>query len=147
MEGRERQALYPPGSLLLGVCLAAVPERQGGPAALRRPVETIEHAAEVVRRSEDPSTRNYLPMRVANARLEWAMALADQGDEDEAFAMARLALDRQWFRPDTERRTRSCSDGCEIRGYALTSAASLTSAFVGRPPPVFRRGDGFPAWN
>jgi hypothetical protein len=34
------------------------------------------------------------------------MALADQGDEDEAFAMARLALDRQWSAPDTERRTR-----------------------------------------
>jgi transcriptional regulator with XRE-family HTH domain len=78
----------------------------GAMAALRRPAETIEHAAEVVRRSEDPSTRNYWPMRVANARLEWAMALADLGDEDEAYAMARLALDRQWFRPDTERRTR-----------------------------------------
>lgn len=75
------------------------------------------------------------------------MALADQGDEDEAFAMARLALDRQWSARTRNAGHGCCSDGCEIRGCALTSAASLTSAFVGRPPPVFRRGDGFPAWN
>jgi hypothetical protein len=78
----------------------------GAMAALRRPAETIEHAAEVVRRSDDPSTRNYWPMRVANARLEWAMALADLSEEGEAYAMALHALDQQWFRPDTERRTR-----------------------------------------
>jgi hypothetical protein len=45
-------------------------------------------------------------MRVANARLEWAMALADQGEEDAAVAMATQALDPQWTRPDTDRRTR-----------------------------------------
>jgi len=46
-------------------------------------------------------------MRVANARVEWATALADLGDEDAAAAMAESALDRQWFRPDTERRMQS----------------------------------------
>jgi hypothetical protein len=78
----------------------------GALAGLRRPVETIEHAAEVVRGGLDPGSRGYWPMRVANARLEWAMALADLGEEDEACAMALQALEQQWFRPDTERRTR-----------------------------------------
>jgi transcriptional regulator with XRE-family HTH domain len=78
----------------------------GALAQLRRPAETIEHAAEVVRSNEDPRTHNYWPMRVANARLEWAMALADQGEEDAAVAMATQALDPQWTRPDTDRRTR-----------------------------------------
>ena len=78
----------------------------GALAALHLPAETIEHAAEVVRSSLDPGSRGNWPMRVANARLEWAMALADQGEEDEAYAMALQALDQQWFRPDTERRTR-----------------------------------------
>jgi hypothetical protein len=76
-------------------------------AQLGRPAETIEHAAEVVRASEDPATRNFWPMRVANARVEWATALADLGDEDAAVAMAERGLDRQWFRPDTERRMRT----------------------------------------
>src|SRR5207237_993414 len=79
----------------------------GTMALLRRPKETIEHAAEVVRASESPRTRNFWPMRVANARVEWATALADLGDEDAAAAMAESALDRQWFRPDTERRMQS----------------------------------------
>jgi hypothetical protein len=34
------------------------------------------------------------------------MALARQGDEDGAVAMAARALDPQWLRPDTDRRTR-----------------------------------------
>ena len=34
------------------------------------------------------------------------MALARQGDEDTAVAMAAQALDPQWLRPDTDRRTR-----------------------------------------
>jgi hypothetical protein len=45
-------------------------------------------------------------MRAANARVEWAMALVDLGDEDAAVAMATLALDPEWLGPDTERRTR-----------------------------------------
>jgi transcriptional regulator with XRE-family HTH domain len=78
----------------------------GAWAQLRRPAETIENAAEVVRASEDPKTRNYWPMRVANARVEWAMALTDLGEEDEAAALAALALEPLWLRPDTERRMR-----------------------------------------
>jgi len=78
----------------------------GALVQLRRPSETIEHAAEVVRANDDPRTHNYWPMRVANARLEWAMALTDLRDEDAAFEMATQALDLQWTRPDTERRTR-----------------------------------------
>jgi transcriptional regulator with XRE-family HTH domain len=73
---------------------------------LRRPAETIENASEVVRSSDDPRSRNFWPMRVANARVEWAMALADLGDEDAAAGMATLALDPRWMRPDTERRTK-----------------------------------------
>ncbi|TMC02151.1 MAG: hypothetical protein E6J41_30930 [Chloroflexi bacterium] len=79
----------------------------GAWAQLRRPAETIENAAEVVKASEDPRTRNYWPMRVANARVEWAMALTDLGDEDEAAALAALALEPLWLRPDTERRMRA----------------------------------------
>ncbi len=79
----------------------------GAWAQLRRPAETIENAAEVVRASEDPKTRNYWPMRVANARVEWAMALTDLGEEDEAAALAALALEPLWLRPDTERRMRA----------------------------------------
>jgi hypothetical protein len=45
-------------------------------------------------------------MRVANARVEWAMALTDLGQEDEAMAQATEALEPEWFRPDTERRIR-----------------------------------------
>jgi hypothetical protein len=45
-------------------------------------------------------------MRVANARLELAVARADLGEEDEAAALAEQALEPQWLRPDTERRTR-----------------------------------------
>ena len=83
----------------------------GAMAALHRPAETIEHAAEVVRASEDHRSRNYWPMRVANARLEWAMALVDQGEEDEAAALARVVLSEpRWFRPDTERRARMLLD-------------------------------------
>jgi len=63
----------------------------GTMAALHRPHEVIEHAAEVVRQNENPATRNYWPTRVINARLEWATALADLGEEDEAYAMAREA--------------------------------------------------------
>jgi len=79
----------------------------GAWAQLRQPAETIENAAEVVRASEDQRTRNFWPMRVANARVEWAMALTDLGQEDEAAALARLALDPLWLRPDTERRMRA----------------------------------------
>ena len=79
----------------------------GAWAQLRQPAETIENAAEVVRASEDPRTRNFWPMRVANARVEWAMALTDLGQEDEAAALVRLALDPLWLRPDTERRMRA----------------------------------------
>jgi hypothetical protein len=75
-------------------------------AQLGMPVETTVHAAEVVHANEDPSTRNYWPMRTANARIEWAMALTRQGDEDAAVGMAARALDPQWLRPDTDRRTR-----------------------------------------
>ena len=78
----------------------------GAMAALRLPRETIEHAVEVVRQNENPRTRNFWPMRVANARLEWAAALTDLGDEDGAYALALQALEPQWMRPDTERRTR-----------------------------------------
>jgi hypothetical protein len=78
----------------------------GAMAALHRPTETIEHAAEVVRASDDKKSRSYWPMRVANARVEWAMALVDMGEEDEAAAQARQALDPEWFRPDTEKRMR-----------------------------------------
>jgi predicted mannosyl-3-phosphoglycerate phosphatase (HAD superfamily) len=79
----------------------------GAWAQLGRPVETIENAAEVVRASEDPRTRNFWPMRVANARIEWAMALTDLREEDEAAAMAARALEPLWWRPDTERRMRA----------------------------------------
>jgi hypothetical protein len=79
----------------------------GAWAQLRKPAEAIENAVEVVRASEDPRTRNFWPMRVANARIEWAMALTDLREEDQAAAMARLALDPLWLRPDTERRLRS----------------------------------------
>jgi hypothetical protein len=78
----------------------------GAFAQLGLPAETVEHASQVISANEDPSTRNYWPMRAANARVEWAMALARQGDEDTAFAMAAQALDPQWLRPDTDRRTR-----------------------------------------
>ncbi len=78
----------------------------GAWAQLRRPVEAIENAAEVVRASEDPRTRNFWPMRVANARIEWAMALTDLGEEDEAAVMASQALQPLWLRPDTDRRMR-----------------------------------------
>jgi hypothetical protein len=78
----------------------------GAFALLRRAAETIEHASEVIRRNEDPATWNWWPTRVANARVEWAMALVDQGQEDEALAMARRAFEPEWLRPDTERRVR-----------------------------------------
>lgn len=77
----------------------------GAFAQLHDPNATIEHAAEVVRASSHADTRNFWPMRVANARVEWAMALVDLKDEDAAVAMATLALDPEWLRPDTERRT------------------------------------------
>jgi transcriptional regulator with XRE-family HTH domain len=75
-------------------------------AQLGRPRETIEQAAEVVRANADPATRNYWPMRASNARLEWAAALAELGEEDGAIEQARIALEPQWLRPDQERRTR-----------------------------------------
>lgn len=34
------------------------------------------------------------------------MALVDLGVEDEAAAQARIALEPEWFRPDTEKRMR-----------------------------------------
>jgi hypothetical protein len=71
----------------------------GTMAALHRPQETIEHAAEVVRQNQDAATRNYWPTRVISARLEWAAALADLGEEDEAYARAHGALaDWPFFR-------------------------------------------------
>jgi hypothetical protein len=76
----------------------------GTMALLRRPAKTIEYAAEVIRANDNPTTRNYWPMRTSNARLEWAAALADQGEEEEAIALAQAALDPLWFRPDTEQR-------------------------------------------
>jgi transcriptional regulator with XRE-family HTH domain len=65
----------------------------GTMAALHRPREVIEHAAEVVRQNEQPATRNYWPTRVISARMEWAAALAELGEEDEAYAMAVRALE------------------------------------------------------
>ena len=95
---------------------------------LRRPAETIENAAEVVRASEDPRTRNFWPMRVANARVEWAMALTDLGQEDEAGALVRLALDPLWLRPDTERRMGALLARMrETRGCASSSPTSCMS--------------------
>jgi transcriptional regulator with XRE-family HTH domain len=79
----------------------------GAMVALHRPRETIELAEDVIIHSSEPRERNYWPMRVANARLEWAGALAELGEEDGAVALAVAALDRQWFRPDTEQRTRA----------------------------------------
>ncbi|MBJ7598173.1 MAG: hypothetical protein DLM67_24515 [Candidatus Nephthysia bennettiae] len=79
----------------------------GAMVALHRPRETIELSAEVIAQSSEPRNRNYWPMRVANARLEWATALAQLGQEDEALALALEGLDRQWFRPDTEQRSRA----------------------------------------
>ncbi len=78
----------------------------GAMARLGRPEETIRHAAEVVRANDDPSTRNYWPMRAANARVEWAIGLAGLGDEDEAAAVASRALEPQWWRSDTAQRMR-----------------------------------------
>jgi hypothetical protein len=65
----------------------------GTMAALHHPREVIEHAAEVVRQNEQPATRNYWPTRVISARMEWAAALAELGEEDEAYAMAVRALE------------------------------------------------------
>jgi hypothetical protein len=64
----------------------------GTMAALHHPREVIEHAAEVVRQNEQPATRNYWPTRAISARMEWAAALAELGEEDEAYAMAVGAL-------------------------------------------------------
>ena len=79
----------------------------GAMVALHRPRETIELTTEVVSQSSEPRNRNYRPMRVANARLEWASALAELGEEDEALSLALEALDRQWFRPYTEQRAQA----------------------------------------
>jgi transcriptional regulator with XRE-family HTH domain len=78
----------------------------GAMVGLRRPREAIELASEVIEANQNPATRNWWPMRVANARLELAVARADLGEEDEAAALAEQALEPQWLRPDTERRTR-----------------------------------------
>jgi transcriptional regulator with XRE-family HTH domain len=79
----------------------------GTMAALHHPRETIEHAVEVVRNNENPATRNYWPTRVISARMEWAAALADLGEEDEAYAIAHRGLeDWRWFRLGPEQRTR-----------------------------------------
>jgi hypothetical protein len=78
----------------------------GAMVGLRKPREAIELASEVIEANDNPATRNWWPMRVANARLELATARADLGEEDEAASIAEGALDPQWFRPDTERRTR-----------------------------------------
>jgi transcriptional regulator with XRE-family HTH domain len=79
----------------------------GTMAALHRPQEVIEHAAEVVRQNEQPATRNYWPTRVISARMEWALALADLGEEDEAYALAHRGLeDWRFFRLGPEQRTR-----------------------------------------
>jgi hypothetical protein len=79
----------------------------GAMVALHRSRETIELTTEVVSQSSEPRNPNYWPMRVANARLERAGALAELGEEDEALALASEALERQWFRPDTEQRARA----------------------------------------
>jgi transcriptional regulator with XRE-family HTH domain len=76
-------------------------------ARLGRPVETIEHAAEVVRLSQDPAQQQYCPTRALNARLEWAAALAKLGEEDATYAKALEDFDPIWWRPGTTQRTRS----------------------------------------
>jgi tetratricopeptide (TPR) repeat protein len=78
----------------------------GAMATLGRPQEAIGYAREVVEANENPKTRNYWPLRVANARMEWATALVELGEEDEALAMASLSFDPEWWRPDTEWRAR-----------------------------------------
>jgi hypothetical protein len=88
----------------------------------------------VVRASEDPRTRNFWPMRAANARVEWAMALTDLGEDDAAAAMAAAALDPRWMRPDTERRTKTLlarmRDGRLRAGLAARLQESLATAQV-----------------
>jgi transcriptional regulator with XRE-family HTH domain len=78
----------------------------GAMAAAGRPREAIAYAQEVVAANEDPQTRNWWPVRVADTRMEWALALVDLGEEDEALAMARRAADPEWWRPDTAWRAR-----------------------------------------
>jgi hypothetical protein len=78
----------------------------GAMAAAGRPREAIDYAREVVAANEDPRTRNWWPVRVADTRMEWALALVNLGEEDEALAMARRAADPKWWRPDTAWRAR-----------------------------------------
>jgi len=80
-------------------------------------------------------------MRVANARIEWAMALVDLGEEDEAADQARTALDPTWFRPDTEKRMRRLLAqmrdrycGPSWRPSSRTVAAASPVVHRGRPP-------------
>jgi hypothetical protein len=62
----------------------------------------------VIRANSDPWTRNYWPTRIGSARLEWAMALVDQREEDGATALASQVLAEPWhFRAGHASRTRT----------------------------------------
>jgi tetratricopeptide (TPR) repeat protein len=57
---------------------------------LHEPARAEEHARHVIEGNGDPASRNWWPTRVATARVELALALAQQGRVDEA---ARIGID------------------------------------------------------
>jgi tetratricopeptide (TPR) repeat protein len=68
---------------------------------LREPQRAEEYARHVIAENGDPASRNWWPTRVGTARIELALALAQQGRIDEAAGIGADVLSADFLRRST----------------------------------------------
>jgi hypothetical protein len=68
---------------------------------LHEPGRAEEHARHVIEGNGDPASRNWWPTRVGTARIELALALAQQGRVDEAARTGADVLSADFLRRST----------------------------------------------
>jgi pyruvate dehydrogenase complex dehydrogenase (E1) component len=68
---------------------------------LHEPARAEEHARHVIEGNGDPASRNWWPTRVGTARIELALAFAQQGRIDEAARTGADVLSADFLRRST----------------------------------------------
>jgi tetratricopeptide (TPR) repeat protein len=68
---------------------------------LHQPMRAEEHARHVIKENGDPASRNWWPTRVGTARIELALAFAQQGRIDEATRIGADVLSADFIRRST----------------------------------------------
>jgi tetratricopeptide (TPR) repeat protein len=68
---------------------------------LHEPLRAEEHARHVIEENGDPASRNWWPTRVGTARIELALAFAQQGRIDQAARIGAEVLSAEFLRRST----------------------------------------------